>query len=424
MHRDNFKNDLYISGIGQILVIILAFLLNKILSIVLGPVGYSEYSLINKTSAVLSFIMAMSLGIAVPKYLAISRVSWDYSEEFAYFSSAVLIMSIANIIVICVLLLFPDFFMRLLFNSFDNNYLYPLIVFSCGTSIVTVTSSYYRGLDKYISFSAIQIIASFIGVLPIIWISKGIGSYFTLRGIMLIMLSVAYLYSIFSSYIKRGVKISNIKYSRNIGELSSYCLPRVPGEFILFSLSALPLIIINKKFGTFETAAIATGLGLTNAITPFFSIIGTILLPYVSKSLVSGEHNLLNKRINLLIKIYICISTLAFVCILLFPKFFILILFSSEYYQFAEEVKIIAFSMIFQSLYLLLRNPIDASSKFPHNTINLFIALIILVVSFSFAQNLRMLCLSINFVYIYLGVSSLATWYILRKKVTVKPTTH
>jgi O-antigen/teichoic acid export membrane protein len=172
MHRDNFKNDLYISGIGQILVIILAFLLNKILSIVLGPVGYSEYSLINKTSAVLSFIMAMSLGIAVPKYLAISRVSWDYSEEFAYFSSAVLIMSIANIIVICVLLLFPDFFMRLLFNSFDNNYLYPLIVFSCGTSIVTVTSSYYRGLDKYISFSAIQIIASFIGVLPIIWISK------------------------------------------------------------------------------------------------------------------------------------------------------------------------------------------------------------------------------------------------------------
>jgi hypothetical protein len=69
-----------------------------------------------------------------------------------------------------------------------------------------------------------------------------------------------------------------------------------------------------------------------------------------------------------------------------------------------------------QSIYLLYRNPIDAISKTPYNTLNLGICLTIMVFAFYQLNTLQHFAYAFLGVCILKGVISILTWEVLKKK--------
>ena len=71
-------------------------------------------------------------------------------------------------------------------------------------------------------------------------------------------------------------------------------------------------------------------------------------------------------------------------------------------------------SILPQSLYLLYRNPIDAVSVTPYNTIILGICLIALVVAFYLSTTLTQMAWAYLAISVLQGVLSWATWHFIK----------
>ena len=69
-----------------------------------------------------------------------------------------------------------------------------------------------------------------------------------------------------------------------------------------------------------------------------------------------------------------------------------------------------------QTIYLLYRNPIDAVSVIPYNTIILGICLVVMVVSFSLSTSLTQFAWAFLAVSALQGLLSWLTWRLIRKK--------
>jgi O-antigen/teichoic acid export membrane protein len=164
------------------------------------------------------------------------------------------------------------------------------------------------------------------------------------------------------------------------------------------------------KFGLHETAAFATALTLNATVTPLFQFVGMVLLPYVSKNLVEGNVKDIKQKVKKLRLVYLGIGMLSVVIMYIFTEFIISLLFSKEYSQFAPIVRITYLSVIPYSLYLLLRNPIDAISKIPFNTLNLAIGSSLLMGGVILSPSTYAAAIAFPVSYLVLGILSEITW--------------
>ena len=143
---------------------------------------------------------------------------------------------------------------------------------------------------------------------------------------------------------------------------------------------------------------------------PLFGFIGMALLPYVSKQLELGNLHGINEKIKRLALLCLLISVLSVIVIYSFTGIVINILFNSEYLQFASTVRLVSLAVIPYSLYMLLRNPIDAISRKPYNTINLIISFSFLIILLVNTNSLLICGLAFPLSFTFLGVLSLLTW--------------
>ena len=151
-------------------------------------------------------------------------------------------------------------------------------------------------------------------------------------------------------------------------------------------------------------------------VTPVFSFMGIILLPFVSECIAKGEMQAANRFVNRLALLYVGASLLITLILYAFTSLLTCLLFTSSYVVTADLSRIMILAILPQAIYLLYRNPIDAVSVIPYNTIILGICLVVMIVSFSLSTTLA------QFAWAYLAVSALQglmswlTWKLIRKK--------
>jgi O-antigen/teichoic acid export membrane protein len=188
------------------------------------------------------------------------------------------------------------------------------------------------------------------------------------------------------------------------------------GDLILFSIGVIPLIIINNKFGLKENAYFSTATMLNTLITPFFSYIGIILLPKASKALVEKQYSYLKKTVNKFLFIYIAISVLFIAFFYFFNHILILILFSKDYLVVSKYIIVTSFTILPNSIYLLLRNVNDALDNRPYNTFSLLISSSIGFLLMFFSTTFDYLIISFVIMYLILGILSFLNWTYLKNK--------
>jgi len=200
-------------------------------------------------------------------------------------------------------------------------------------------------------------------------------------------------------------------------ELATYSLPRLGGDFFLFAFSAFPVMYIGNIRGPELASYYSVGISIVTLFTPLFSFLGVILLPYVSRLISVNKFDNAKHMVNRLAIVYIVIS-IALTCLVYIGQGWLIPVFFAEKYIPAMECsQIVCLSILPQSLYLLYRNPNDAASKIPYNTLIMALSCFLLFLGFLFCYTLS------EFATVYLitsfiqGFLSFCVWnYIIKKK--------
>jgi O-antigen/teichoic acid export membrane protein len=414
----SFGKDISITIIGQLVVLLTAFALNKLLSIKLGVIGFGEFNIIKRVAGVAAFFMLAGMGIAIPKYLASFRELKDKINEARIIISGLLLISILSLVTITIIFIFRAPFVAIIFGGSEyKEYVLPILLYAYSLTLTNFVYAYFRGLDKFFKYSLAQILVQIITLLIAFIFGGNLITLLYTWSLIIGSYGIYICLKTWRSYYPK-TEIKSIKDLRpSFYELGSFSFPRIPGELILFSFTVVPLIIINHKLGMEKTAYFAVATQINLLVTPIFSFVGLVLLPVVSKSIVSSQFAQAEQKVRMIAKIYLIIGILGIAFVELFTTFVIDILFSSDYYNSEPIVRIIILAVLPNAIYLLLRNPLDAASKVPYNTINLMISFIVLNILILLSSSVSAMATSFVIAYGILGVLSVWTWNKCRKNI-------
>ncbi len=411
--NNRFFSDVAITTIGQIVVMLVAFALNKVVSNNLTVENFGVYNLIRRSVSVVSYVMLAAMGIAVPKFIAELVEKKDERGKATYGITSLLIVCFFCLIASIILAVFPNTVAEIVFGAKEYSvYVLPIILYSVTSTLFTYICSYYRGVGDFKKYNVFQI-AMQVATLVIALIA-GVNLYWIIVGWSIVygVLDLVILINFTINESKQVKPFKLCEFKDSAKTLLKYGLPRIPGEFVLFAFSLLPLSVVLHKFGLTESAYFSCAISITTMITPLFSFVGIVLLPMASKSLVNKDIKTVTKSLKVLTVLYLAISLLAIGFIELLPEFVISVLFSGEYFDAIYIVRIVIISLLPNAIYLLLRNPIDGISKVPYNTIVLIISFAITVVAMYLSPDMITCSWAYVLGYVVLGVLSYIAWFI------------
>lgn len=409
MHGDLFK-DIAWTVIGQIFIMIVLMIINKVLSNNLSVDEFGKFNLIKRSASVLSFIMLGGAGITLPRFLPI------YIVKKRWLSARNTIVSIG--IYIAVIIFVTTIICLVCYRQFgaiicgDGEFVPTTIVlsYSIVLALTGILLAYFRAIGKFKKYSQLQVLMQTVLILPLFFINNlgvfGLYVAWTLINV-LVIIYIGYLeFRKYKIIYKRKIRnISNILKSIFI-----YSLPRLIGDFFLFSLSAFPLLYIAKEGTLAEVSYFSVGNTFVNIMSTVFSFLGVILLPRVSTALAE---NRINQAKSLISKLSIIYFAGAIVLVTIFYSFAAVIIqffFSEQYLGSTSITRIQILAVIPNSIYLLYRNPLDAVYVFPFNALILAFCFVLMIVLFSVSTTLEDYAYSYLTVILLQGLSSFIVW--------------
>lgn len=409
--KNSFFKDVLITTFGQVVIMLFVFVLNKVISNHLSVENFGVYNLAKRATGVITYVMLMAMGIALPKYISEYKEKKDELQMSYYMIASFFIVIVCCIICSVGIFIGKDLFAKLIFDDINyTNLVLPILLFASVSSIATYCYSYFRGIGDYKKYNSVQLFVQIITIVVVLVIGNDIRLVFIWWGISIAVFLSGYFFVILKQHFKQIGKFHKIPFYKAVSQLISYGLPRVLGEFVLFSYHLVPISIVTHKFGLEQAACFSVAISINSMITPLFGFVGVVLLPLASKSLVNRETSELKKNMKLLLILYLLISVVAIGIIGIFTEFFICLLFDTKYLEAVSIVKIVVLSLLPNALYLLYRNPLDGISKFPYNTVCLSIAFSITVVVMLLADTIVASAWAFVLGYVILGILSFLAW--------------
>lgn len=402
----------------QILVMLCGFIITKILSNRLSVDDFGLFNVIKRSTGVLSFVILAGTGIAIPRYLPIFRNQKAPFSGISFTQASLLIVLAIAILVSLVCLCFPDFWSSMMVGRQQLSLLVLALLYSFAFATASFIYAYFRGTDQFRQFNLSQAMIQLCCILPllllpVLTVEKVYEAWIIIMLGLVVCFAIAEMHRHHYVFLRR-CSIPAIRCQ--LKEAFSYSAPRMVGDFFLFSINAFPVIYIGYYHRFSDVAYFSVGLTFVTLGTSLFSILGYILLPYVSGALARHEMRQAGRSINKLLFIYTATTIVLSLAFILFLPFMIRLFFSANYLVATDITRIMLLAILPQSIYLLYRNPIDAISKTPYNTLNLGICLAIMVFAFYQLNTLQ------HFAYAFLGVCtlkgaiSILTWEVLKKK--------
>lgn len=132
-HEDTFYKDLFITFGGQILVMILSFVLNKIISNQYSISDFGVYNLAKRFASVITFVMLMAMGIAIPKYVAEAKAKKNKSLMESYMRNGLKIIILMFVLLTVILLIKKELWAKFIFGTVElHNLIIILSFYSLG----------------------------------------------------------------------------------------------------------------------------------------------------------------------------------------------------------------------------------------------------------------------------------------------------
>jgi O-antigen/teichoic acid export membrane protein len=140
--------DILITLVSQFLIMVLALIVNKLLSNYLGVEGYGQYSIIKKSTSVLSFVMLGGMGIALPRYLSFHLGAHEVGKARAYVVGAVLMVAMISVAVLLVAVWQQPRWSTLMVGAKSPALYHAALVYAVSLTASSLLLAYYRGLMR------------------------------------------------------------------------------------------------------------------------------------------------------------------------------------------------------------------------------------------------------------------------------------
>lgn len=420
--KDLLTKDFIITVLGQVIVVVITFLVNKILSNYVSTDEFGIYNIAKRLSDVVTYIVLLAMGIAVPKYLAEYKAKSDEGNVYLFWMSSLFLVLAASIIVGLVVFFARVPIMKWMFGVYGyEKFALAAIIYAVGCAFSTLIYSYCRGVGFYYKYSFIQIGIQIIFFVVVLIFSSDAFYILLVTGLVYVLASLGAVIAYVCKNRKLAHQLKSPKlYVKPVKELLIYGLPRVPGEFVLFAYNLVPLVIISNKFDLTQSAYFSASLSVNTTITAAFGFIGVILLPAVSSAIATRKFDKVDKNITFLAILYVIVSALGILFIYFCGEWVIKILYSDEYVPAVSMLVVTSVAILPRAMFLLFRNPIDAVAKVPFNTINLAISFVVTCVGMALANSIQLCAWVYVIGYCVLAVLSLTTWLFCRIRVIKK----
>ena len=404
----------------QITIMLCSFAITKLLASRLSIDDFGQYNVIKRSVQVLSFVMLAGVGIALPRYIPLYRNAVPPRPIAPLLGASLIYIIGVSLLVFLGCMVFSTQMQDVIIGQSGNlSLLLIALAYAFTLAMAQYAYAYYRGIGNFKWYNGAQLALQLAIVLPLVLLPV-----LTVKAVFLSWLVITALMVVFFLY--RGVSSLHTPHStlledhpsllENLRTIVRYSSGRLVADFFLFSLSAFPLIYISNAQGLQPTAYYSVGITFVTMVTPVFSFMGIILLPYVSECIAKGELKAANRFINRLSLLYVGASLFITAILYAFTSFLTSLLFADSYLVTTDLTRIMILAILPQTIYLLYRNPIDAVSVIPYNTIILGISLVVMVVSFSLSTSLTQFAWAFFAVSVLQGLLSWLTWRLIRKK--------
>lgn len=396
------KKDFIITFITEFVVLISGVLVYKLAANMFRKDGFSEYALSKRIISFIQPALLLGLGVGIPRYIAYISVGSHPKKADAYFVSGFSILVFVTLSFMFTLYILKKQFAFLMFGDTSFDFLlFPISLMLAGLVLHATCYAYFRGKLLMVKANFLQVVN--MGIVPIIvfFISKSIEQVFLFNGLLLIGVSTIFLLSIIKKL--KLEKINIIPYAK---ELLFYGIQRIPADFGMAALIALPPIFVAHISGVKEAGYIAFGISLVNMAGAAFAPIGLILLPKVSQMIGKKDFSMLKYYIMKILKLTVFLTLSGVLFFEIFAEKIIGLYLGKSFLDLVFIVRLIMIGAIGYTIYVSLRSIIDAYYVRAMNTINIIIALISFIVligvGFLAGEN-----------YIYVAVSFVISLFIL-----------
>lgn len=365
-----------ISEMGVMLCTILTL---KLAASLLGVVGFGEYSVAKRALMLVTFPLLMGLGTSIPRYVALQKSDTAGEQSLGFFTAGLIISAPLLFCFSLFPILLPSYFSWLFFGHFGlEKFAIPILVAIMGLYFQTVVYGYFRGLLLMNYANCFRFTS--IGLIPpiaIVLAGNDAAKSIELTGAGWLGIALVFSYDIL-----RRSELGKLRFSdmpEKIKELLSYGAPRVPGEFALFGLFAMPTLVITHSQGVVEAGFYSFGVSLLQIIGAIFATIGVLLLPYVSRLMNGKQWERIKNVVSSVHRSALFLSLCFVIFLQVFIDPIIPILMGREFSPSVASTRWLIWGSVPYVSYIILRSPLDAIAKWPYNSINLTITMLVLL---------------------------------------------
>ncbi len=361
--RTDGGKDVLLSFSTQLVVMLILFAANKIISVKLGVEGYSVYSLIRKNGNLFSSVLLLGLVESMSFHFPRLQRGEHRGLQSGFLSVVVLLFLGVFSLLLSILLLFPARVSDLLFaSSTDRAILYVSFFYAVSLAVSQLMVAFYRASGSYRLWNLMSLLIQLLVLVTFLLASDSVVELFTC--ISLSNLAVAAYIAIrerrFFSFRWRPIRAM-------LPRMAIYGFPRMLSTLTYYVLDLLPLLIIVDRLGNQAGGYFAAVMSMQLLVTPLFAFLSPVLLQRLASLRSEGKFHLIFQLVRKASIVYVGVATLGYIALVVLARFIILILFTEEFMPACALLPILSLSLIPRSVYFLLSSALDAISVKPYS---------------------------------------------------------
>jgi len=339
-----------------------------------GPAGFGEYVLARRTLALVQLPVLCNLGVALSRFVAISAVGGRFTRQ-RYLVAATAVAVVASLLAGLVLVLAAAPIAALMFGNARYATLVRAVALAVpGIVLHSVAYGYYRGRLQMLAANGLQVVN--LGVVPVVVIA--IPGITVLQAIT----ALAATWNVVAIGAIAEPLWSAVRESRGsplpaVRELLGYGLPRVPGEFALAALFALPTTLAAHFGGIEEAGFVGLGVSLLSVVGSMFAPLGQIVLPSISTMAAHGRTAPLRSGVWRLWLASVTVAAGMVVVLAILTRPLIAVFVGPAFLPAVPVTRLLLLAGIPYVTYVVLRNVLDALDTRPLNARNLVAAVVL-----------------------------------------------
>ncbi len=361
----------------ELLVMSASLVVLKLAAAYTDAAGFGEFVLARRMIGLVQLPALCGIGLALTRSVAMGIERRGPGSQWGYFDAALLITSATGGVAAALLLLAARPFALLTMGGAEYAPLARAIAPGVlGLVLHGVAYGLLRGRQTMIPANVVQAVN--LGLIPLVVF--GVGGLAIPTLILCIGSGQLFVAAAVLLWLRlkgpRPALGSTIR--GDAAELLRYGAPRVPGEFVLGALSALPVTAAAHYAGPAEAGRVGLGLSLLSLIGSLFAPLGQVMLPAISARIAAGRIDGLGRVVWGLTLVCAGLTALGAVGLELLAPWLLPAVFGPGFAQAVTPVRIIVLGAVPYVIYIVLRNVLDAIHAAPLNAGNLAVALAVL----------------------------------------------